>query len=64
MKHKYFVWALMAAFCMGGALTSCTDDDEGTNGNPPSIGTKRMSLPPRWTTPAIWSFPSRSTKGA
>ena len=35
MKHKYFVWALMAAFCMGGALTSCTDDDEGTNGNPP-----------------------------
>ena len=35
MKHKYFVWALIAAFYMGSALTSCTDDDEGTNVNPP-----------------------------
>lgn len=35
MKRKYFTRALMAVFCMGGALTSCTDNDEGTKGNPP-----------------------------
>lgn len=36
MEKRFFTWALAAALCAGGALTSCSDDDTtpgGGNGN-------------------------------
>ena len=46
MEKRFFTWALAAALCAGGALTSCSDDTTpgGGNGGATAPGTSKYVI--------------------
>ena len=51
MEKRFFTWALAAALCVGGALTSCSDDDTTPSMSFPCTGKTSATRIPKHASP-------------